>query len=385
MRGAARGRGLRRGPAVLGALLASLALVAGCAGAGALGAEEGVETVTVAIVSNPQMEDAISLSPQFEAENPGIRLRFVSLSENEARAKITASVATGGGEFDIVMISNYETPQWAQNGWLTDLQPYIDATPGYDAADFIPTVRDSLSYQGPMYSVPFYGESSFLMYRKDLFQQAGIQMPAQPTWPQVAEFAARLDQGEGQRRGICLRGKPGWGEVMAPLDTVINTFGGRWFDPEWRAQLDLPGGAPGRAVLRRPRPPARPARRLAGRVLRVRDAVRPGPGRHVVRRDVGRRHRRGPRGVDRRRADRVRARPGRGHAGLGLAVLLVARHPGDLPAQGRGVEVHVLDDEQAVHRARRPGGRVDLGAARAPVSRRTTSRSTSRCRAPTAR
>jgi len=23
----------------------------------------------------------------------------------------------GGGEFDVVMISNYETRQWAQNGW----------------------------------------------------------------------------------------------------------------------------------------------------------------------------------------------------------------------------------------------------------------------------
>jgi sorbitol/mannitol transport system substrate-binding protein len=78
------------------------------------------------------------------------------------------------------------------------------------------------------------------MYRKDLFEQAGIQMPAQPTWPQIAQFAAQLDQGQGQRRGICLRGKPGWGEVMAPLDTVINTFGGRWYDPQWQAQLTSP-------------------------------------------------------------------------------------------------------------------------------------------------
>ena len=145
----------RRARAVLALLaVALLGTVAGCSGAGALGAEAGVQTVTVAIVSNPQMEDAIKLAPQFEQENPGIRMRFVSLSENEARAKITASVATGGGEFDVVMISNYETPQWAQNGWLTDLQPMIDATPGYDPGDFIPSVRDSLSYQGHLYSVP---------------------------------------------------------------------------------------------------------------------------------------------------------------------------------------------------------------------------------------
>jgi sorbitol/mannitol transport system substrate-binding protein len=167
-------------------------------------------------------------------------VRFVSLSENQARAKITASVATGGGEFDVVMISNYETPQWAANGWLTDLQPYADATPGYDPQDFLPKVRDALSYQGHLYSVPFYGESSFLAYRKDLFAKAGLKMPAHPTWPQVTEFARKLDDKKRGRAGICLRGLPGWGENLAPLDTVINTFGGRWYDPKWNAQVDSP-------------------------------------------------------------------------------------------------------------------------------------------------
>ena len=235
----ARGRPRR---AVFAALLGVLALaVSGCAGAGALGAAEGVRTITIAIVSNPQMEDAIDLSPRFEAENPGIRLKFVSLSENEARAKITSSVATGGDEFDAVMISNYETPQWARNGWLTDLDPLMKATPGYDEDDFIPAVRRALSGpDGHMYSAPFYGESSFLMYRKDLLAQAGLSMPARPTWPQIAEIAARLDDKKAGRAGICLRGKPGWGELMAPLDTVVNSFGGRWFDPQWNAQLSSP-------------------------------------------------------------------------------------------------------------------------------------------------
>jgi sorbitol/mannitol transport system substrate-binding protein len=91
-----------------------------------------------------------------------------------------------------------------------------------------------------MYSVPFYGESSFLMYRKDLFAQAGLTMPAQPTWQQVADMAAKLTDRAQGRAGICLRGKPGWGEMMAPFDTVLNTFGGRWYDPQWHAQLTSP-------------------------------------------------------------------------------------------------------------------------------------------------
>jgi sorbitol/mannitol transport system substrate-binding protein len=232
----------RRWQALLIALLVLPALaLTGCAGAGALGGGgAGVQTVTVAIVSNSQMQDAIKLVPEFKKAHPGIDVRFVSLSENQARAKITASVATGGNEFDVVMISNYETPQWAADGWLTDLQPYADATPGYDPNDFLPQIRSALSYQGHLYSVPFYGESSFLAYRKDLFQQAGLTMPDHPTWTQVRDFAAKLDNKQTGTAGICLRGLPGWGEVLAPLDTVINTFGGSWFDMNWNAQLTSP-------------------------------------------------------------------------------------------------------------------------------------------------
>ena len=216
---------------------ATILTLSGCAGAGSLGSGGG-QTVTIAMVSNLQMTDAIKLSYKFEAQNRGIDLKFVTLPENQARAKITMSTATGGRDFDVVMISNYETPQWARNKWLTDLEPYIAKTPGYDKNDFIPSIRQALSYEDHMYSVPFYGESSFLMYRKDLLEQAGITLPAEPTWQQVADAAAKLDSPD--MGGVCLRGKPGWGEVLAPLDTVINTFGGRWYDENWNAQLTSP-------------------------------------------------------------------------------------------------------------------------------------------------
>jgi sorbitol/mannitol transport system substrate-binding protein len=232
-------------------LLSRRAFLAGTAGGAALaltGCATGAEqlfsggssgtTITVAIVSNSQMQDAISLSYLFEREHPGVHPNFVSLPENEARAKITTDVSTQGGEFDVVMISNYETPMWSANGWLVNLQPYIDATPGYDAGDFLPQLRATLSYKGDLYSVPFYGESSFLMYRKDLMAKAGITVPSHPTWTQVEQIAAEMHK-KGQT-GICLRGDPGWGENLAPIDTVINSFGGRWFNPAWQAQMTSP-------------------------------------------------------------------------------------------------------------------------------------------------
>jgi sorbitol/mannitol transport system substrate-binding protein len=227
----------------IGAVLLAAALgFTGCsaAGAGGGGAAKGAVSLRVAIVSNQQMTDVQKLTSTFEREHPDIKVSFITLPENEARAKITASVATQSNEFDVVMISNYETPIWARNGWLTNLQPYAKRTAGYDPGDFIPSIRNALSLHGDLYSVPFYGESSFLAYRKDLFAKAGLKMPAHPTWPQVAAFARKLNDKKAGRAGICLRGLPGWGENLAPLDTVINTFGGRWYDLKWKAQVDSP-------------------------------------------------------------------------------------------------------------------------------------------------
>ena len=222
-------------PWAAGAAAGALVLT-GCGGNAAADGEE----IVVAIVSNPQMQDAISLQDEFLAAYPDVSVRFVSLPENEARAKITASVATQGGEFDVVMISNYETPMWAENGWITNLQDYADSTEGYDPDDFIPTISDALSHEGDLYSVPFYGESSFLAYRQDLFEEAGLEMPENPTWEDIEGFAAELNDPDADMSGICLRGLAGWGEVMAPLDTMINTYGGRWFDEDWNATLDSP-------------------------------------------------------------------------------------------------------------------------------------------------
>ncbi len=170
-------------------------------------------TITLALVSNSQMEDAISLSYLFEREHPGVHLNFVSLPENEARAKITADVSAQGGEFDVVMISNYETPMWSANGWLVNLQPYIDATPGYDAQDFPPQLREVLSRNRDLYSVPFYGESSFLMYRKDLMARAGITMPLHPTWTQVEQIAAELHQPKRGLPASACAGSPAGGRT----------------------------------------------------------------------------------------------------------------------------------------------------------------------------
>ncbi|MCC3764500.1 sugar ABC transporter substrate-binding protein [Glycomyces sp. TRM65418] len=217
------------------AVAAATALAAAaCSGAGGGGAD----TITIATVANPQMQDMEQLSSIYEEET-GNKVEFVVLPENELRDKVTQDIATGSGQYDIVTIGSYEAPIWAENGWLANLDEYA-SDPEYDVDDLLPPVRESLTYEDSLYAVPFYGESSFLMYRKDLFEAAGVTMPENPTWTEVADLARQLDDPENDVAGICLRGLAGWGEVMAPLDTMIHTFGGRWYDEDWNAQLTSP-------------------------------------------------------------------------------------------------------------------------------------------------
>ena len=194
-------------------------------------------TVTIATLNNPDMIELKKLSPAFEKANPDIQLKWVILEENVLRQRATTDITTNSGQFDVVAIGTYEAPQWGKRGWLA---PMTNLPADYDLDDVVKTARDGLSYNGTLYALPFYVESSMTFYRKDLFQAAGLTMPDQPTYDQIKQFADKLtDKSKGQY-GICLRGKAGWGENMAFVSTVVNTFGGRWFDMNWKAQLDTP-------------------------------------------------------------------------------------------------------------------------------------------------
>ncbi|MFE1036147.1 ABC transporter substrate-binding protein [Streptomyces sp. NPDC058807] len=224
--------------AAAGTLLAPL--LSGC-WAGAGGAGSGGNSINVLMVNNPQMVELQKLTADHFTKDTGIDVNFTVLPENDVRDKISQDFANQAGQYDVATLSNYEIPIYARNDWLHEMDSYVTDDPAYDQQDVLKPMRESLTGDdGKLYGQPFYGESSFLMYRKDVFEQEGLTMPERPTWSQVADLAAELDGAEPDMKGICLRGLPGWGELMAPLTTVVNTFGGTWFDEDWNARLDSP-------------------------------------------------------------------------------------------------------------------------------------------------
>ncbi len=195
---------------------------------------QGAETLTIATVNNSDMIRMQRLSKTFEQQNPDIKLKWVVLEENVLRQRLTTDIATQGGQFDVLTIGMYEAALWGEKGWL---EPMTDLPADYDLDDVFPSVREGLSAKGTLYALPFYAEASITYYRKDLFEQAGLSMPEQPTWEQMAEFASKLHQPDKGVYGLCLRGKAGWGENMALITTLANAYGARWFDEQWQPEF----------------------------------------------------------------------------------------------------------------------------------------------------
>ncbi|NNC23370.1 sugar ABC transporter substrate-binding protein [Salinisphaera sp. USBA-960] len=190
--------------------------------------------ITIATVNNPQMTVMKKLTPEFEKKYPNIEVNWAVMPENKLRRKVTVDISTQAGSYDVVTLSNLETPLWAENGWL---KPFENLSDSYDKSDLLKPVRQSLSHDGKLYSLPFYAESSFTYYRKDLFKKAGLKMPQHPSWEQITKFAKKLNDPANDVNGICLRGKAGWGLNMAVFNTMVNTYGGRWFNNQWQPQL----------------------------------------------------------------------------------------------------------------------------------------------------
>ncbi|TWG99531.1 sorbitol-binding protein /mannitol-binding protein [Mesorhizobium sp. J18] len=203
----------------------------------ALAAHAQAETLTIATVNNGDMIRMQKLTDDFTSKNPDIQLEWVTLEENVLRERVTTDIATRGGQYDILTIGNYEVPIWAKQDWLLPLDNLGD---DYDVDDLLPAIRGGLSVDDKLYAAPFYGESAMIMYRTDLFEKAGLTMPESPTWEFIGEAARKITDRDNDINGICLRGKAGWGENMAFLTALNNSFGGRWFDENWQPQFDQP-------------------------------------------------------------------------------------------------------------------------------------------------
>jgi len=200
--------------------------------------------VNIALANNP-LSQALARLAQEHYKADGVTVNISVLPENDLRQRLTTEASTRGTTYDIYYIGPYEAQTWAKNGWIENLEPYFakmspEKKEWYDRDDLIQGMVGSVSLDGEAYGMPYYGEGSFLMYNKELFEKNGLTMPERPTWTEVYEMAKKIHDPDNGIVGMTMRGAPGWGMSGAPFVTMVNAFGGRFYDMDWNAQVDTP-------------------------------------------------------------------------------------------------------------------------------------------------
>jgi sorbitol/mannitol transport system substrate-binding protein len=231
----------RRRLAAAGALALTTAVLAACSNGTATGGAGDADEaeLDVAVAAIPQTTQLEQLLATFEEENPGITVKLTTLDEVTLADKLAQQVSTQSGEFDAVMGDATQVSAWAGNDWLVGLDDYLADDADYGVDDLLPPMRAAVSNDDQLWALPFSGESSYLFYRTDLFEQAGLTMPEQPTWDQVQQLAAQLDDAAGVS-GICLRGQASWGSNMPTIVNLVHAHGGYLYDEDFEPGLSTP-------------------------------------------------------------------------------------------------------------------------------------------------
>lgn len=116
------------------------------------------------------------LVPEFERENPGVKVRVQQLPFTAAHEKLLTAFV-GNAMPDMAQLGNSWVPEFATLGALDPLDGRVAATPAIPRADYYPGIWDSNVVDGKLYGVPWYVDTRLLFYRRDILRRAGFDHP----------------------------------------------------------------------------------------------------------------------------------------------------------------------------------------------------------------
>ena len=229
--GAALGAAVALGPVGLGSARAQTDELAPYKAAKVNWKQLEGETITVMVIPASYFENLISLQPQFEALT-GIKLRFEKVPPGQIRQKALLDLSSKTGTYATHAADPMYYPLYVSNKWVEPLDKYLNDATLTDAGwfnydDIFKAWRDADSVDGKPYGIPYDGEVTVQVYRKDLYAEKGLK-PAE-TFDQLLANAKALTDPNNRMHGLALRGFSGAGQNMYIYPSILRGFGGSWF------------------------------------------------------------------------------------------------------------------------------------------------------------
>jgi ABC-type glycerol-3-phosphate transport system substrate-binding protein len=208
------------------ALIITAATLAACSGGGVDG--DGDVTINVLAEEIGFTDNWKSHLSEFEKAN-GIKVNIETVPYADQAAKILLNFSQKSSDYDVVFTDNVYGIGYYESEYVEDLSQYEGESDDVKFADFYQPYIAPMQSDGATFGLPVYGESTWLMYRTDLFEQYGIDGPP-TTMEELAEDARLISEGSnGEVAGITLRGAPGIQSVY-PWAGFLRAFGGDFYD-----------------------------------------------------------------------------------------------------------------------------------------------------------
>lgn len=193
--------------------------------------ELGGTEIKIAAASHPSTEAFKKMTPRFE-EITGIKVVIDEMEEGALGQKLLLEMSAPTSDYDIIMSYPEAMPSMVDAEYLMPLDEFIQdssLTPDwYDYEDILQPYRDMLAIEGKHYGVPFAGETVFLFYQCDLFEEHGREVPK--TMDELKETAAYFQENVEGVAGLSWRTRVGW-EMTYMWSVFIFPFGGEMLDP----------------------------------------------------------------------------------------------------------------------------------------------------------
>ncbi|MEV0586167.1 sugar ABC transporter substrate-binding protein [Nonomuraea sp. NPDC050310] len=166
-----------KSPRIRLTLAALLALpLAACGSGGGSSESAGPVTLTYRLWDEQQKVGYDKVMAAFEKANPNIKVKIEVMPYDDYWTKLTADAVAGSAP-DVFWMQVSYFPAFVTKGVLADLSPLK-----LDPAKYHPNVVASNTYEGKLYGVPKDWGMPGLLYNKDLFEKAGVEMPDKLTW-----------------------------------------------------------------------------------------------------------------------------------------------------------------------------------------------------------
>lgn len=188
------------------------------------------EEIVLATYLGTEADYLESLLPEFYALT-GITVSIEQYPEEQLYQNIQLDTSSHTGNIDCFTMDMMRIAEFARADYIAKVQSYLDDPAltdieWYNKEDILAGPLSAAKYNGDLYGIPSTGETSIMFFRKDIFEDKGVEVPT--TFEELWDVCEKIDDPNGTR-AIGLRGLRGSGMNIYTWTQFFRGFGGAFF------------------------------------------------------------------------------------------------------------------------------------------------------------